>query len=319
MVRPTAFGFNPDAAESNAFMVNDGMPREEIRNRAIHEFDELVRALRGEGVRVVVFQDTEEPHTPDSIFPNNWFDSDREGMVIIYPMCPTNRRLEHQKGRKYVRQLQIEHGFDLNKIVDLTPYEMKGKFLEGTGSMVFDCVNRVSYACLSSRTDTDLLEEFCQLTGYEVVSFKAVDRAGQSIYHTNVMMSVGDAFAVVCSESIVEKDRARVLKSLRDSGREVVEISFDQMEHFAGNVLQLVSASGESLLAMSRSAHDSFSDAQVQVLEKYVRIVSSPIPTIEKYGGGSVRCMLAEIFLTFREHGRLHAGRKRIPSRIAGS
>jgi len=304
MVRPAAFAYNPDAAESNEFMeAPDGVSRQKIRDNAIEEFDVLVKTLRKEGVNVVEFQDSIEPATPDSIFPNNWFDTDPDGMVLMYPMCPKSRRYEHEKGRVYLRALQTQHMYDLKKIVDLSPMELQGEFLEGTGSMVFDCVNKIVYACLSPRTSPKLLKEFEKITGYTTVSFTAHDTKGKEIYHTNVMMSVGSSFAIVCLESITDEvERNSVVESLNSTGHEIIDITLGQVGGFAGNVLQLRTVDGESVLAMSETARGAFTSEQIIQIEKHARIVSSPIPTIEKYGGGSVRCMLAEIFLQKRVH-----------------
>lgn len=299
MVRPVAFGFNPDAAKSNVFMAShENDENENIRTKAQEEFDAFAGKLKAAGVHVIMFEDSLQPHTPDSLFPNNWFDSDREGMVIIYPMNPENRRYEHEKGRAYVKDLQTKHGFKLNRVVDLTPFEDQGKFLEGTGSMVFDCINKIAYACLSPRTHQDLLDEFAKITGYEVITFTALGDGDVPVYHNNLVMSVGSDFAVICAESIKDPaEQEKVLTRLKETDHEIIEITTPQMNAFAGNILQVMSQDGESILAMSEGARNAFTEDQITTLEKYARIVSSPLPTIEKHGGGSARCMMAEVFL----------------------
>lgn len=295
MIRPCCFGYNVDAARSNTFMHEEDKESSKINAMAQIEFDNVVAKLRAEGVEVFVFQDTVNPYTPDSIFPNNWFDTDRDGMVILYPMCPENRRLERDKN--FLENLS-DYGFVINKYVDLTPYEKQGKFLEGTGSLVFDSINKVAYACLSQRTHPDLLPEFEHLTGYTTVKFYAYDKDGKPIYHTNVVMSVGDEFAVVCGEAIHNaEERKRVFDSLKNTGRMVTTITLEQMGNFCGNILQIRNLRGEPLIIMSQSAYEGFTQDQKISLSGSGKLIHVSIPTIEYYGGGSVRCMLAEIFL----------------------
>ena len=295
MVRPCSFGYNVDAAQSNAFMHEEDKESSKINGLAEKEFDNLVSKLRAEGVEVYVFQDTLVTHTPDSIFPNNWFDTDSEGMAILYPMCPENRRLEREKN--FLQDL-TKYGFVINKYTDLTSYEKKGKFLEGTGSLVFDCISKVAYTCLSPRTHRDLIPEFEKYTGYTTVKFYAYDKNGAPIYHTNVIMAIGDKFAVLCPEAIRSgEERARVLESLRNTGREIIEISPDQVEQFCGNILQIRNIYGGLLIVMSETAYNGFTIEQKNALGRFGKLIYAPIPTIEYYGGGSVRCMIAEIFL----------------------
>ena len=300
MIRPVCFAGNPQTAESNHFQQSDaGSSTASIQELALAEFDGLVGALTHAGVRVHVFVDTPKPHTPDSIFPNNWVSFHADGSVVLYPMMAPNRREERRLD--LIEALDLQHGFRVERTVDLTHREAESKFLEGTGSLVLDRRNRIAYACLSLRTDMDVLGEFAQRLDYEIVAFEAVDGSGVPIYHTNVLMSLGDKFAAVCSESIEAGRRAPVLGALRSGGRAVVELTFAQMHQFAGNMLELRTRSGGSIVAMSAAAHASLTPGQIAVLESEAGpIVASPIPVIERIGGGSVRCMLAEVALPRR-------------------
>ncbi len=299
MIRPVRFGFNEQTAESNAFQ-NAGAAaqlKDTAQQRALEEFNQMVNCLREVGVDVIVVDDTPEPHTPDSVFPNNWVSFHQDGTVCLYPMQAENRRLE--------RSLQViedlEKRFFIENVIDFTNYESTGKFLEGTGSMVLDRVNKIAYACLSPRTNPDVLNDFAEKLGYRIVSFHATDNQGKEIYHTNVVMSVGDSFAVVCLECIRnEKERFHVRNALERSGKEVIAITMKQLNHFAGNMLQVINQRGERLLVMSSQAYASLSPAQIRTLEKYARLVQSGLDTIETNGGGSARCMMAEIFLPLR-------------------
>ncbi len=283
-------------AESNVFQDGSGATPEEQQQAAEQEFDALVEALRGAGISVLVEDDTLEPHTPDSIFPNNWVSFHGDGRVVLYPMEAVNRRTERRVD--IIERLVSEFGFQVTDVLDLSEHEAVGHYLEGTGSMVLDRRNRVAYACLSSRTQLDPLCDFAQRMDYDVVSFDAVDRNGIPIYHTNVLMNVGEALAVICAEAIVREDqREAVLARLRDTGHDVVTLSFDQLEAFAGNMLELRNKDGERVLAMSSQAWDSLSAVQREVLRANARIVRSPIENIESSAGGSVRCMLAEVHL----------------------
>jgi hypothetical protein len=292
MIRPVNFGFNEQTAGSNAFQVK--AEGEHIHRQALQEFDNMVAKLRSEGIDVTVIQDTPSPATPDSIFPNNWISFHGDGTVYLYPMQAENRRAERR--REILRDLK--NSFRIENIQDLSFFENDDKFLEGTGSMVLDRENKIAYACLSPRTNTEVLSKFCEMEGYSVCCFHAADSKGIAIYHTNVMMCIGEEFAVICLESIEDQqERQQVINSLENSGKEIVEISFVQMAQFAGNMLNLKSTSGESLLVMSERAFKSLTEQQVQQLEKYTRLVYFPIETIENNGGGSARCMIAEIHL----------------------
>ncbi|MGI4806174.1 MAG: citrulline utilization hydrolase CtlX [Janthinobacterium lividum] len=290
MIRPVNFGFNQQTAASNAFQKNGEQTN--VQQKALQEFDVFVQILRQNGVQVTVIDDTPELHTPDSIFPNNWISFHENGSVVLYPMQAENRRLERK-----VFGL-IKEAFDINQVFDLTYFEQQNRFLEGTGSMVLDRENKLAYACLSPRTNAAVLGEFCRISGYKSISFHAEDQTKKAIYHTNVLMALGDQFVVICLDSIQNEDEKRVVKTaLQQSGKEIIEISFEQMNAFAGNMLQLKNNLEESLLILSETAFLSLKDAQTTALEKYCRLIYSSLNTIETNGGGSARCMMAEVFL----------------------
>jgi len=292
MIRPVDFKFNEQTAANNKFQV--ASLENDVQNQALKEFDGFVELLRKNDVDVTVIDDTLQPETPDSIFPNNWVSFHEDGSAYLYPMFSENRRLERRKD--ILEELSMR--FEVNHISDLSFYEKQYAFLEGTGSMVLDRVNKIAYACLSVRTDQEVLDNFCMLTGYEAVSFQAVDSTNFPIYHTNVMMCIGDRFAVICLDSIRnEEEKLGVMLKLTNSGKTIIEITLDQMNHFAGNMLQVANQNGESLLVMSEQAYLSLSKEQVALLERFSRIIYAPIYTIEENGGGSARCMLAEIHL----------------------
>lgn len=296
MIRPVRFESNPMTAASNRFQGRSGVSPADQQAAALREFDGLVAALRENGVEVIVVDDTPEPHTPDSIFPNNWISTHADGTVVLYPMEAVNRRTERRED--ILETLAAEHDFRIKRVLDLTGHEQHGRFLEGTGSMVLDRSNRVSYACLSSRTHETVLEKFAMAMGYDVVSFDAVDRGGVPIYHTNVLMNVGEKVAVICDEAIRdETQRQAALDRLRATGHDIVRLTYAQLEAFAGNMLELRDMDGKRVLAMSRQAFASLTDDQREVLRKGARIVQVPIDTIEGSAGGSVRCMLAEMHL----------------------
>ena len=297
MIRPVAFAGNPQTQPSNSFQQRDSGTIDATHQAAAErEFDGLVQALRTAGVSVHVFDDTPEPHTPDSIFPNNWVSFHADGTVVLYPMLAENRRLERRV--ELLEALSAKHGFHARRIIDLTRHEHAGRFLEGTGSLVLDRIHRVAYACVSPRTDLDVLGDFAQQLDYDIVAFEAHDAAGAAIYHTNVLMSVGERFAAVCSSAIREDERAAVLDQLRGTGRTLVDLTLEQMNAYAGNMLELGSSLTGSVLAMSERARDALTVEQRQALQSSSGpIVASAIPTIERLGGGSVRCMLAEVHL----------------------
>ena len=296
MIRPARFQSNPQTAESNRFQGRTGATPAEQQQAALSEFETLKVALERGGVRVYAFDDTLEPHTPDAIFPNNWVSFHRDGSVVLYPMEAANRR--HERRRDIIEALADEHGFQVREVIDLSPHENNGHYLEGTGSMVLDRVNHIAYACLSSRTHLEALGDFAQRLDYDVTAFDAVDRSGAPIYHTNVLMNIGERLAVICAEAIPREDqRHAVLKHLADTGRELITLSFGQLEAFAGNMLELRSKDGKRVTAMSDVARRSLTTDQLRKLETNGTVVSAPIDNIERSAGGSVRCMLAEIHL----------------------
>ncbi|MGH8194469.1 MAG: citrulline utilization hydrolase CtlX [Woeseiaceae bacterium] len=296
MIRPARFESNPQTAVSNRFQGKSRASASRQHAAALEEFELLQAALVRAGIRVVVFDDTPEPHTPDAIFPNNWVSFHGDGTVVLYPMEASNRRTERR--RDLIESLASNHGFAVREIVDLSHHEQDGHFLEGTGSMVLDRVNHIAYACLSSRTHLDALGEFAQRLDYEIIAFDAADQDGAAIYHTNVLMNIGEEIAVICGEAIPrEEQRSAVLESLVECGREVMTLTFAQLQAFTGNMLELKSSSGNRVVAMSEQARRSLTAHQLEMLEGNGDIVSVPIGTIEGSAGGSVRCMLAELHL----------------------
>ena len=294
MVRPVRFGFNEQTAGNNSFQKRGY--ELSAQDMALEEFDNFVTLLRANNVDVVVVEDTPEPHTPDSIFPNNWFSTHASGELVLYPMCAPNRRLERKESVLNVIKEIGERG-KMRRIVDLTHWESENLFLEGTGSLIFDRKNRIVFACRSPRCDIAVLEELCEKLDYEFLDFGAYDRDGKPIYHTNVMMCVGDKFVVACLDSIKNIDeRTEFISFVEDCDKELIEISIDQMEQFAGNMLQLRSTGGEPLLIMSATAKRALTTDQLESLMSYCKIISPELESIETNGGGSARCMLAEIF-----------------------
>ena len=298
MVRPRAFAYNPETAATNSFQNPDG-DGADAAGRALAQFDGLARALAAEGVEVCVAADSAQPPKPDAVFPNNWVSFHACGTLVLYPLATASRRGERRQDviDAVVRGLH----FEVKHLLDLTWYEGEGKYLEGTGSLVLDHVNRIAYACASARTHPDLVREWAHELGYEAVVFCAANRAGVPLYHTNVCLWIGERVAVVAADAIAAADRERVLGSLTGSGREVVLISQAQLEEFAGNMLELATwdeALGDSrVLVMSERARRSLEPRVFAQLSGCTdTVLSVPVPTIETLGGGSVRCMLAEVF-----------------------
>jgi hypothetical protein len=292
MIRPVSFTFNAQTAVNNAFQSSEDTA--DAQQRALNEFDKFVAILRNNGVDVIVIDDTLQPHTPDSIFPNNWVSFHHDGTVLLYPMYAENRRAE----RKPQVLERISSQFRVDRKIDLSKYENDGLFLEGTGSMVLDRDNRIAYACLSPRTNSTVLKDFCKQMNYTPVLFDAVDENGSPIYHTNVMMCVADQFVVICTDSIRNYDqRAGTEKVILQSGKQIIPITYQQMNQFAGNMLQVETRDGEKLLIMSTQAFKSLNADQVKTLTGFSRIIHSSLNTIEKNGGGSARCMMAEVHL----------------------
>ncbi len=291
MVRPAHFAYNEETAQNNHFQNRPSITN--LNERAVKEFDDFVDVLRSNKIEVVVVQDTNEPHTPDSIFPNNWFSTHTTGELVLYPMFAENRRLER---KPQVLETIGEH-FRAHKVIDFTKWEDKNRFLEGTGSLILDHNNRVVYACRSERTDDIVFEEFYTKMNFEPELFNAFDENEQLIYHTNVMLSIGEDFAIICAESITdEKRRDSVIHRLKGSKKEVIEISYDQMKSFCANVIEVCNSENENCLIMSQTAKATFTNQQIRTLEQYCKIISSPVSIIEETGGGSARCMIAEIF-----------------------
>jgi hypothetical protein len=297
MIRPVHFVSNPQTAVTNRFQNLASAPSADVAQaRALREFEGLVAALSDAGVNVVVFDDTPEPHTPDAIFPNNWVSTHADGTVVLYPMQAENRRAERRLD--IISQGLPRAGYSVREVIDLSAYEREGRFLEGTGSLILDRVNRIAYACVSPRTDPDLVALFGRKLGYAVQTFGAASADGHAVYHTNVIMAVGERMAIFASDMVTERDRAdAVIRSLRDTGHEVVLVDREQVNRFAGNVLELRTATDERVLAMSLQAERALTGAQRATIERHARIVSAPIDNIELCAGGSVRCMLAEVHL----------------------
>ena len=299
MVRPAAFGYNAETAVSNTFQPQQAPEAPGAAAAALDEFEELRRALESEGVSVCAVEDTASPAKPDAVFPNNWVSFHEDGTLVLYPMQSVSRRTERR--REVIERAVRELGFRIVRELDLTHYEREGAFLEGTGSVVLDHTGRVAYACLSSRTHARVLQHWARELGYEAVTFTATDPRGTPLYHTNVMMAIGVRFVVIGSAAIVPPDRERVLARLHASGREVIEIGHGEIARFAGNILELATwdeALGDTrVLVMSESARRALGpEVYARLSGSTDAVLAVPVPTIERLGGGSVRCMLAEVF-----------------------
>ncbi len=292
MVRPKHFGFDLATASSNSFQNSDGADaKEAISKTAIQEFDAAVQRLRTHGVKVHVIEDTEQPVKPNAVFPNNWV-SFHDGQVLLYPMEAVNRRWERRED--ILDELQ-ESGIAIDEVLDISGFEEEEKYLESTGSLVLDYKHKLAYACISSRTNREVLDKFCEITGFEPVLFEAFDRDGVAVYHTNVLMCIGTGYAVICADAIPEVQRNEVLETLRKTGHEVVTLTMEQMYSFAGNMLEVADESGNSILVMSGTAMKSLNLDQKEQLSNHAKLLALNIPTIEKYGGGSVRCMMCRL------------------------
>ena len=296
MIEPVAFGYNAQTAENNYFQVNS--QNEGTQEKALKEFNNFVEKLRSKGIKVITVQDTVEPHTPDSIFPNNWVSFGTDGKVILYPMFAPNRRDERRS--EIIDEIK-KAGYQIHEVDDLSHFENEEKFLEGTGSMIFDHEYKIAYGSVSLRLDEELFRNFCSKIGYEPVVFHSFQNAGTGrlpIYHTNVMMCVADKFVVICLDCIDdEMEREKVQEVIKSTDKEIVEISEEQMQQFAGNMLQLHNSENKTFLIMSETAYNSLLPEQIANIEKYSEIIYSDLNTIETNGGGSARCMLAEVFL----------------------
>ena len=294
MIEPVAFGFNEQTAVNNYFQIQQ---EGNVQGEALKEFNAFVEKLRAKDINVITIKDTLEPKTPDSIFPNNWVSFHADGKVVLYPMFAENRRLE----RRDDIINQIKEQFEVTEVIDYSGAEKDNLFLEGTGSMIFDHDNKLAYGSVSLRLDEGVFRKFCSDFGFHPVVFHSYQNAGEErlpIYHTNVMMCVADQFVVICLDCIDdESERNNVIETIKNSGKELIEISEDQMQNFAGNMLQVQNKSGEKFLVMSQSAYKSLNRDQVSAIEKYCEIIYSDLEVIETNGGGSARCMLAEVFL----------------------
>jgi len=296
MVRPFAFHSNPQTRNSNAFQKPESENDQDIAKLSQTEFDNMVNILKLEGVQVLVFQDPGDRNTPDSLFPNNWISFHEDGKVILYPMEAENRRQERRWD--LVEELLIKNGFLVHSITDLSHFESRNHFLEGTGSMVLDREHKLAYACISSRTHKEVLDDFSSLTGYKTILFHAFDLNKKPIYHTNVLMCVGTGFVLICLDSIIDPEEKLVVQNtIKHAKKELIEISLEQMNHFVGNMLEIKNFQGESLLVLSQDAFDSLTKEQNAILSGFARLIPVPLYTIEKNGGGSARCMMAEIHL----------------------
>lgn len=301
MIRPVKFGYNVETAVNNHYQrALSDLPPEEIQRRALEEFNQMVDLLRQRGVNVITVDDTALKDTPDSVFPNNWISFHEDGTVVTYPMWAPNRRMERRED--IISTLVREYGYSIRRKIDYSHLEAEEKFLEGTGSMVLDRENRIAYACVSPRTHLKLLEEFCLEFGFRPLVFIAsqmIEESFAEIYHTNVMMSIGEKFAIFCADALKNTwERKDIVNAIQDTGKEMIYISEQQCNQFAGNMLQVKNKDGERLLVMSEQAYRSLEEKQLQQIRQYTEVLYSPLYTIEACGGGSARCMMAEIFLT---------------------
>lgn len=291
MVRPTSFGYNEQTAKNNTFQ--NKLNISNSHELALNEFNNYVSLLINNGVNVITVKDSEYPYTPDSIFPNNWFSTHVDGTLVLYSMFAENRRQE----RKEIFINEIKRNTNIKRIIDLSIYENENIFLEGTGSLVLDRDNKIMYACKSPRTNEKLIDILCKELNYKYILFDSVDKNNKPIYHTNVLLSVTSDYAIICLDSIKDKKQKETLiNSFKETGKEIIEISFNQLEHFLGNILELRNNDNEKLLVMSSTAKDSLNSFQYNKLISKYKIISPNIETIETLGGGSARCMIAELF-----------------------
>lgn len=297
MIEPIAFGFNAQTAVNNYFQVND--ESKETQSEALKEFNTFVEKLRSKGATIITVKDTLEPHTPDSIFPNNWISFHEDGTVCLYAMFAENRRLER---RNDILELLRNEGFHISNVKDHSVHETENKFIEGTGSMILDRVNKIAYGAISQRLDEDIFKKWCTEFGYQPIvfhSFQSVDGKRLPIYHTNVMMCVGSDYAVICLDSIDnEEERAFVVRTLTESHKEIIDITEEQVHSFVGNMLEIRNDKGKRFLVMSECAYRGLTPTQIQTIYAHIdEIIYSDLHVIEQNGGGSARCMMAEVFL----------------------
>lgn len=297
MVRPAAFGFNKETAANNYFQSNPNIDKSELQQKAVAEFDNMVQILLSHSINVVVIEDSKEPPKPDAIFPNNWLSTSPNGLVCVFPMFAPNRRIE--KREAILDQLAKE--FIVHDMQDWSEYEVEGRFLEGTGSMIIDYDNKMIYACVSERTSLPVLEKYAVANGFQAIVFLATDKNGMPVYHTNVVMTLGEGFCVLCEEAIDEEwELIAVRQLLESTNHSIIAITREQMHQFAGNMLQVKNNNDEKFLLLSETAYMSLRKEQKQMLEAYATLLPIAVPTIEEVEGGSVRCMMAEIFLERR-------------------
>ena len=299
MIRPKHFNFNHETAKNNHFQKEEKrLKNKEILENAVSEFEELVKKIKQKNIKVEVFEDREDVITTDSIFPNNWISLHKDGKIYLYPMFSEIRRKEK---RIDLINYYKDEGYLINETIDLGKYEKENKFLEGTGSMVLDRENKLCYAAISERTSREVLNKFCETSGYEAIAFKSYqtfENKRKEIYHTNVMMCIADKYVIICLDSIDNIDeRKSVIKKLIESKKEIIEINEKQCNNFAGNMLQVKNNQNKKFLIMSKSAYDSLSKEQLKLITSYNEIIYSSLDTIEKLGGGSARCMITENFL----------------------
>lgn len=294
MVKPANFGYNNETASSNAFQQNISISNDSLQSLALQEFHHVVKTLQAKGIETIILEDSKTPIKPDAIFPNNWVSFHSDGRVILYPMAAPNRRLERRQD--FIPNLYKQ--YTVKEVIDWSIYETDNQFLEGTGSIVFDHNNQIAFACASPRTNGELLTRLSEKLEYKPVLFHAIDEKKTPIYHTNVMMSIGSEFAVVCLESIAdENEKTSIIDYLKNGNKEIIDISLAQMKNFAGNILELKGTQTKPLIVLSQRAFNAFSSQQKEQLTKFGELVVVSIPTIETVGGGGVRCMLTEMFL----------------------
>lgn len=296
MIEPISFGFNEETAKNNFFQINEN--NDNVQGKALTEFNAFVSTLKAHKIKVITIKDTISPYTPDSIYPNNWITMQEDGNIVLYPMYAQNRRVERRE--EIIEQLKND--FSVKEVIDWSASEKNNEFLEGTGSMIFDHDNKIAYGSISKRLNEGLFNNYCKKFGYQPIVFHSYQSANGKrlpIYHTNVMMSVAKEFVVICWDSIDDKEeKERVADSISKSGKQVLEITEKQMHQFAGNMLQVQNSEGKRFMVMSKVAHDSLTVEQIKFIESYSQIIHSDLSTIEKNGGGSARCMIAEVFLT---------------------
>jgi len=297
MIRPSAFGFNEETAYNNFFQSQPSIAKGQVQLKALHEFETMVKTLEGHNINVIVFDDTKEPSKPDAIFPNNWVTTSPEGIISVFPMYAQNRRAEK---RADILNTLTEQ-FVVKDIKDWSEFEKEGRFLEGTGSMIIDHDNKMIYASISERTNVQVLEKFASANDFQAIVFIATDKSGKPVYHTNIVMSIAEDFAILCEEAIDEEwELIAVRQLLESTGHIIIPITKEQMHAFAGNTLQLKNNKEERFLVISQTGYNSLKKEQLRMLEAYSELLIIDVPTIEETEGGSVRCMMTEIFLEKR-------------------